>query len=70
MQLSPSRRAASCAAVQELPSMLHDPKVYYCVHNSPPLVLILSQINLDHTTSSDLSKINFNIMHPPTSRSS
>jgi hypothetical protein len=37
---------------------------------SPPLVPILSQINSIHTIPSYLSKIHFNIVHPPTSRSS
>jgi hypothetical protein len=32
-----------------------------------PLVPILSQIGLIHTILSDLSKIHFNIVHPPTS---
>jgi hypothetical protein len=65
MELSPSWRAASCAAIQELPSILQNPKVQYHVHKSPPLVPILSQIKPSY-----LSKIHFNIIHPPTSLSS
>jgi hypothetical protein len=70
MELSPSREAASCAATQELPSILWNPKVHYHVHKSPVLVPILSQINLVQTTPSYFSKIHFNIIHPPISWSS
>jgi hypothetical protein len=64
MDLSPSREAASCVATEELPSILRNSKVHYRANKSPPLVPILSQIN------PILSKIHFNIILPPKSRSS
>jgi hypothetical protein len=67
MELSPSWEVASCVATQELPSILWNPKVHCRVHNSPPLFPILSQISPVHTTPFYLSKIHFNMIHPPTS---
>jgi hypothetical protein len=67
MELSPSWEAASCAAIHELPSILWNPKVHYYIHKSLALVPVLSQMNLVHTTRSCVSKIRFNIIHPPTS---
>jgi hypothetical protein len=70
MELSPSWEAANCAATQKLPSILLNPKVHHRVHKSPPMVPILNQINPIYTILSYLSKIHFNIVHPPTSSSS
>jgi hypothetical protein len=66
MELSPSGGAAKSAATQEIPSILLNPKVHYRVQKHPPLVPILSQINPIHPNPSYLSKIHFNIVHPPT----
>jgi hypothetical protein len=70
MELSPSSEATSCAATQEHSKMLWNPKVHCFVHKSPPLVPILSQIDLIHTTPSYLTKLRLHIIHPPTSWSS
>jgi hypothetical protein len=70
MELSPPWEATDCAAAQKLPSILWNPKIYYRVHKSPPLVPILSHINPIHAIPSYLSTFHFNSVHSPTSWSS
>jgi hypothetical protein len=63
-ELGPSWEVEHCAATQELPSILWNPKVHYRVHKSPPQVPILSPIDPLHVIPSYLSKIYSNIVNP------
>jgi hypothetical protein len=63
-------QAASRSATQEFSKILCNPKIHYRVYKIPLLVPYLRQMNAVNTSPSDFSKIHFNIILPPTSRSS
>ena len=53
---------------QEIPYTLRNPKVHYRIHNSPPFVPILIQINPVHLLPTYFFNIPFNIIFLPTPR--
>jgi hypothetical protein len=64
MEQSHAWEANRFSASQEIPRILWDQKVYYCIHKSPPPVHVLCQIDPVHAPTSHLLKIYINIILP------
>jgi hypothetical protein len=62
--LQGAEKVNSCSAIQEITSILWGLKVYYHVHNIPPVISVLKQINSVHTLKSYFFKIHFIFSSP------
>jgi len=68
MEQSSSWETRSNLCSQEIPHLLCNLKVHYCVHSTSSLVSVLSEINPFHNFATCFTKIHFNIILPSTSR--
>jgi len=68
MKRSPSWEADSLSLVKKFPAFYGNLKFHFRVHNIPPLVPTLSQMNPVHNFPPYLPKIHSNIILPSTSR--
>ena len=69
MVRSPSWEGNWFAASQEIPRILWNWKIHYCIHKRPPPVPILGQTYPVHIPKSHLLEIHYNIIQPSTPRS-
>jgi len=64
MEQSPCRQVNTHSATREIFCPLWDPKVYYRVHNSPPLIPVLIHTNPAHIFLSYFHMIHSSIILP------
>ena len=69
MEHSPSSEANCSLPSQEIPLIVRNPEVHYCVHKNLPLVPILSQIKPVHFPTFYFLKTHFNVILPSMRRS-
>ena len=62
MKQSPSWEPNQFSASQEIPRILWNPKVHYCIHKCPLPVPILSQIYQIHTATPHFLEIHLNFI--------
>jgi len=70
MEQSPTWKNYNCSPTQEIPHLLWDLKVHYCIHKNLPLVSILSHSNPVCIFPTCFSEIHSNTVLSPTPRSS